>query len=84
MIWLVLCFGRPEEFTDMDFVASVGVPTLIDGRLKAAGSMSGMAGMICVLPAWWLTTVICGCCGGRLSDGVASGTDAQRGAKSGS
>lgn len=45
IIWLVLT-GLPEPGAVMDRVlfASVGVERLTAGRLKAAGSMSGMAG----------------------------------------
>ena len=43
MIWLVLMiFWEPGAETVMVLLARVGVERLIEGRLKAAGSMSGM------------------------------------------
>lgn len=43
MIWLdFVVFREPEPEPDRVFVDRIGVERLTDGRLKAAGSMSGM------------------------------------------
>lgn len=43
MIWLVLtAFWEPGAVSVSDFVDNTGVETLTAGRLRAAGSMSGI------------------------------------------